>query len=139
MQICTKGDPPRPFRYDQEAIDITRKYAKLRVALLPYLKRAARQAHERGVPMVRPLGMVYPDDPRAHEQTFEYMFGDALLVAPIYGPGDERTVYLPAGEWVDFWNRTERHRGPTELTVTVPLDRIPVFVKGSLQHPLDPG
>ena len=137
MEIVTKGDPPRPFMYDEETVEITREYAQLRRAMLPYLKATARQAHEEGVPMVRPLGLAYEDDDRAHEQTFEYMFGDALLVAPMYEPGTEREVYLPAGEWVDFWEPAKTFRGPTDLTVTVPLDRIPVFVKAGETHPLE--
>jgi len=137
MEIVTKGDPARPFRYDEEAIEITRKYARLRKAMLPYLKATARQAHEQGVPMVRPLGLVYQGDQRAHEQSFEYMFGDALLVAPMYEPGTEREVYLPAGDWVDFWEPTKTYRGPTDLRLTVPLDRIPVFVKAGERHPLE--
>lgn len=139
MQIVTKIEVPRPFRYDEEAVEITRKYAKLREALLPYLRNAARQAHEDGVPMVRPLGLVYENDPRAHEQVFEYMFGDALLVAPIYEPGAEREVYLPAGEWTDFWQPTTKYRGPADVKIAAPLGRIPVFVKAGERHPLNMG
>ena len=45
---------------------------------------------------MRPLFLHYPDDPKAYEQYYEYMFGDDLLVAPVLEPGvDTWEVYLP--------------------------------------------
>ena len=57
------------------------------------------------------------------------MFGEDLLVACIISESNTREVYLPAGTWVDFWNRDRTIQGPTTLTVTVPLSRIPLYIR----------
>jgi len=72
----------------------------------------------------------YPDDNDAVKQESEFLFGDDLLVAPVVASArDKREVYLPRGQWYDFWSDV-RYDGPKRLTVDAPLDRIPIFVRG---------
>ena len=77
--------------------------------------------------MMAHLCLDYPDDPRAWTVNDEYMLGRDLLVAPLTLEGeDTRTVYLPAGQWTDYFTG-EAFEGPRELRVTCPLERIPVY------------
>jgi alpha-D-xyloside xylohydrolase len=99
--------------------------------LMPYLYAAFVRYHIQGVPPVRALVMDYPDDVKAWTADDEYMFGGDLLVAPVFARQKERLVYLPEGEWLDFWS------GATVAGAqTPPIERIPVFVKSGTLLPL---
>jgi len=115
--------------HDPEVIPIFREFANLRMNLLPYILGQAWESSQTGVPLMRPLVLEYPADETCREYSYEYMFGDALLVAPVT---DENAtlwpVYLPSGEWRDFWTG-ETFQGPRAIDVNVPRDRIPVFQK----------
>ena len=102
----------------------------LRYRLLPYIYSAFVRASETGEPIQRPLVYDFQDDRHARETDDAYLFGDALLVAPVLGPGQTaRHVYLPQGTWTD-WYTAERHAGGQFLTANAPLDRIPLFARG---------
>jgi alpha-D-xyloside xylohydrolase len=118
-----------------------RFYADLHQALFPYLYAAARVAHRMGMPIMRPLFLAYPDDHNVYGLNDEYLLGPNLLVAPVIAPDTAgRSVYLPAGQWVDYWTGAQVIGGRT-LQVAAPLDRIPIFVRGGALLPLlaDPG
>jgi len=132
------GDSPRePWHYGTEALDIVRKYVKLRYTLLPYIYSAAVEATRTGVPVIRAMPLAFPDDPNCYDKDLQYMFGPSLLVAPIYDEGDERNVYLPAGEWINYWTG-ERYTGPLNLHVKAPLDTLPLFVRAGAAIPTAP-
>lgn len=110
-----------------EVIDIYRFFARLRMALIPYITREAAHCSETGEPLMRCLFIDHPGDPRCWEVEDQYFFGRSILVAPVMEEGlDERSVYLPNGEWIDFWSG-ESINGGVEITVKTPLDRIPVY------------
>jgi len=67
----------------------------------------------------------------------EFMLGDSLLVAPVLDDRDERAVYLPAGEWTDFWSG-ERKMGGGWVDESAPLDHTPVFVRAGAVIPMGP-
>jgi hypothetical protein len=105
---------------------------------MPYLYTAAHDACSGGLPIMRPLVLDFPDDPRAYNLTDEYLFGRDILVAPVLEEGaTERIVYLPAGAWVDFWTDTV-YEGPRFLTVEAPLDVLPLFVRQGAIIPTGP-
>jgi alpha-glucosidase (family GH31 glycosyl hydrolase) len=90
--------------------------------------------------MMRYLPMEAPDDPRAWQEDQSYFLGPTFLVAPVVEPGaTTRTVYLPAGEWVDYWRGT-LYSGGREVTVPAPLDGSgpPVFARAGAIVPLAP-
>lgn len=117
---------------DRDVISVFRKYAQLRMELLPYIYEEARQASVTGIPLMRALPIEFPDDPRARKVPYQYMFGDRLLVAPVVEEGVERQrVYLPAGRWEDFWTG-DVHQGPTSIEYPTPKDVIPVFRREAL-------
>jgi alpha-glucosidase (family GH31 glycosyl hydrolase) len=127
-----------PWAHGTEVEDICRAYTELRYRLLPYTYTLAWQAHTLGLPLMRPLVLNHPDDPRVWSLAHEFLWGDDILVAPVTREGATAwPVYLPAGGWYDFWTG-ERHEGPGGLTVDAPLDRLPLFVRAGAILPLAP-
>jgi len=127
-----------PWAHGAEVEAICRRYAELRYRLLPYTYTLAWQAHTLGLPLMRPLVLNYPDDPRAWTLDHQYLWGDDLLVAPVTREGATAwPVYLPRGTWFDFWTG-ERHEGPRGVTIEAPLDRLPLLVRGGAILPLGP-
>jgi alpha-D-xyloside xylohydrolase len=106
---------------------ICRDILRLRMQLLPYLYSAFARYRWQGVPPFRALVLEYPDDPDARDIDDQYFMGDDLLVAPVFAGQTARDVYLPAGDWFDFWTGERLEGG--QHTVDVPLDRIPIFVR----------
>ncbi len=106
-----------------------RFFANLRMNLLPYVWSEAIKSSRSGVPMMRALPLEFPEDPKVFDYPFQYMFGDGLLVAPVAWEGcDTLEVYLPEGEWYDFWSG-QRHAGPKTVRYPTPKNTIPVFVR----------
>jgi alpha-glucosidase len=127
-----------PWAHGPEVEAICRRYAELRYRLLPYTYTLAWQAYTLGLPLMRPLVLNYPDDPRVWSLGHEFLWGDDLLVAPVTREGATAwPVYLPAGGWYDFWTGA-LHEGPRGVTVEAPLDRLPLFVRAGAIVPLGP-
>ncbi len=126
------GTTPRePWEFGPQALSIFRRYAKLRTRLNPYLYAMAWETHAHGLPMLRPLLLEFPDDPVTARIDDSYLLGNALLVAPVFSDSPEpvaRQLYLPQGEWIDFWT-DERHKGGSYITRISPLDTIPVYIR----------
>ena len=118
---------------DERILPFFRKFADLRMNLLPYILDQVRLSSSSGLPLMRSMALVYSEDPTCRKYTHQYFFGDALLVAPVVNEGvTDWSVYLPEGEWRDLWTG-QILQGNAELKVNVPLDRIPVYQKrGSL-------
>jgi alpha-D-xyloside xylohydrolase len=135
------GTTPRePWEFGEPALSIFRRYAQLRVQLNPYLYNTAWEASAYGYPMLRPLLLEFPDDPATATIDDSYMLGSDLLVAPIFSdsPGPvNRTLYLPQGDWYDFWT-DELITGGRYITRNVPLDIVPLYVRAGAILPLMP-
>ncbi|WP_333792295.1 alpha-xylosidase, partial [Muricomes intestini] len=91
-----------PWLFDEEACDVLRKFVKLKCALMPYLYRQAVKTHEEGIPMMRPMFVEFPEDRACETPDKQYMFGDSLLVAPVFKESGEVEYYLPEGRWVNL-------------------------------------
>jgi alpha-glucosidase (family GH31 glycosyl hydrolase) len=123
-------DMPTEPRVDDEMIAIYKKYVLLHHALLDYTKKYAAEAGKTGVPIARALAIEFPDDVQARDRWDEFMYGDDVLVAPVWRTGERsREVYLPKGTWEDFWDKSKTFAGPQTITVDAPLDSIPLFVR----------
>ena len=125
------------WSYGKAAEAIIVKYLKLRYSLLPYAYSLGKRTYDSGAPFMRALFMDFPQDPHVAKIGDEYMFGPALLVAPVTEQGmQSRTVYLPAGsDWYDFWTN-EKSRGGQSVRVSAPIDVIPVFVRAGSILPI---
>ncbi len=117
-----------PWDYGFEALRIFRLYSVLHMSLFPYRYAAAQESARNGLPMMRALVLMHQDDPVARVSETEYYFGPDLLVAPVLTPVNERAVYLPEGDWIDYWTG-KRLAGHRTLVAAAPLDRIPLYVR----------
>jgi len=128
------------WRYGDQVETIARRYLELRYRLHPYIYSLAAETSRRGVPPMRPLVFDFPDDARALDQAHSYMFGPAVLVAPVLAPGvSSWPVYLPPsqGGWLDFWTG-EMREGSRIHDVAAPLDAVPLHLRAGSILPLGP-
>jgi alpha-glucosidase (family GH31 glycosyl hydrolase) len=127
-----------PWAHGEAIEAICRDVIEWRQRLMPYSYTLAWQAHRDGLPTMRPLVLNHPDDPNVWDLGSQYLWGDDLLVAPVTRRGATHwTVYLPEGEWHDFWTH-ERYSGPGGVTVEAPLARVPLFARRGAIIPLGP-
>ena len=128
------------WSYGRQAEPILEKYLRLRYELMPYIYSLGYYSHETGAPFMRALWMDFGGDPRVADIGDEYMFGPALLVAPVTEQGmTTRQVYLPAGtNWYNFWTNERLHGGQT-VTVQAPIDTLPLFIRAGAILPLGTG
>ncbi len=92
-----------PWMYGEEAVEVTRAFTKLKMRLMPYLYQMSVEAHTKGIPMMRPMLLEFPDDRTAPFADTQYMLGDSILVAPIMNPNSIGEYYLPEGLWTDWF------------------------------------
>ena len=119
------GAPPtEPWLISKSFTDAFRDCAEMKYKLMPYVYAQAKDCSERGLPMVRALLVEFPKDPGAWLVEDEYMFGSQLLVAPLMESGNERTVYLPKGKWIDYQSGAVYEGGYQ----TIAAGRIPAII-----------
>lgn len=117
---------------------VAKKYAELRYQLLPYNYTLAWEARNSGLPMMRALWLHYPTDEKVQGMGSEYLWGRDLLIAPVFEKGaTSRTVYLPAGDWYDWWTG-EKHSGGQSVTRSVDLSIMPIYARAGAIIPVDP-
>ena len=99
----------------------------------------AHECEKTGAPIVRPLVYEYPVDKHVRNISDEYMLGSFVLVAPVIAPGKEaREVYLPDGDWYDYYTG-EKYSGGRYILANAPLDKVPVFIKAGAIIPVADG
>jgi alpha-glucosidase len=118
-----------PWRFDKKYVDIVRRFIELRYQIMPYLYTTFWQYSSEGVPMLRPLHLIFQEDPETHFREEEFFLGDHLLICPISVEGaDIRKMYLPEGAWFNYWTGAILE-GKKEIVADAPLDKIPLFVR----------
>ncbi len=88
-----------PWLFDEEAVEVTKHFSKLKNSLMPYLYGTSVENNQTGIPVMRPMILEFADDPNAHVLDRQYMLGGSLLVAPIMNEDGLGTYYLPHGRW----------------------------------------
>jgi len=117
---------------------ITRQFLNLRYQLLPYNYTLTRETYDTGMPPMRAMWLHYPKDTEAANLSDQYMWGPSFLVAPVYEKGQtERKLYLPEGDWYDYWTN-EKMEGKKTITRQVDLGTLPLYVKAGAIIPFDP-
>ena len=130
---------PDPSELHNAAVEpICRKYMELRYRMMPYLYTLVRETHDTGIPIMRPLWIHYSGDAKAAARSDEYLWGRDMLVAPVVEKGaTSRSLYLPAGDWYDFWTE-EKSTGGSEVTRAVSLETMPLYVRAGAIIPMGP-
>ena len=131
--------PPHRSELNNPAIEaICRQFAELRYQLMPYTYTLAWEARETGLPFMRALWLHYPEDEVARSLGDQYLWGRDMLIAPVYRPGARtRDVYLPQGQWYDWWTDANETGGRT-VTRPVNISKIPIYVRAGAIIPFDP-
>lgn len=126
-----------PWHYPAIA-PLVKQWWKLRYRLLPYLVEQSRKATETGYAVLRALVFEHPEDRVCWHIDDEYYFGDDFLVAPVMNSDDCRDIYLPEGDWVNFFTGERLRGGRWLYGVKVPLEEMPVFVREGAIIPIYP-
>jgi alpha-glucosidase len=127
-----------PWNYGEDALRNFKKYDSLRYSLIPYLYSHAFNMYQAGIPLMRALVIEDWDDPNVYNITDQYMLGDALMICPVTTKGAQtRTVYLPDGNWVNYWTG-ETYSGYRYYNIVTPLDSMPIFVRDGHIIPMQP-
>ena len=123
--------------FSPETLAIYRHYARLHDQLVPYSMAAAAEAAATGVPIMRAMALLYPDYNLAHADwvQYQFMYGPALLAAPVYSWGKQRQVWFPPGEWIDF-DSGITYEGQQTTRVPAPIEKLPLFVRSGSVIPM---
>jgi len=102
---------------------------------MPYLYRAAIQAHEKGTPMLRAMMLEFPNDPACDYLDLQYMLGDSLLAAPVFSHDGSVQYYVPIGKWTSLWNG-QVIEGPCWIRETHDFTSLPLLVRPNSVIPI---
>lgn len=133
----------RLWAFDARCYEIARAAWRLRYELLPYIYSAARQTHDRALPLCRPLYYEWPEHEAAYRHPHQYQFGDHMLVASVAEPVSRATgcasvkLWIPPGSWT-HWVTGRSYQGPSEARLLAPLDQIPLLVRNGAAIPAAP-
>ena len=127
-----------PWKFDQQYVDIVRRFIELRYELLPYIYTVFQHHSETGVPMIRSLHLEGHIDPETFFREEEFFLGHDIMICPVSEPGkSSRKMYLTTGQWYDYWT-DQLIEGGKEITVDTPLDQIPIFIRQGAVIPKQP-
>lgn len=118
------------WSYGEKVYGIMKKFLFIRERMKPYIMETMDEASKEGTPVIRSMFFEFPEDEICWEIEDQYMFGEALLVCPVYCYQErKRRLYLPEGEeWID-WRTGKKYKGGQWIEVDAPLEDIPVFVR----------
>lgn len=130
---------PLPSSMNNPAIEpVVKQYAELRYQLLPYTYTLAWEARSTGMPFMRALWLHYPEDVQARSVGNQFLWGQDLLIAPVFEKdAASRRVYLPKGDWYDWWTN-DKAKGGQSITKAVDLATMPIYVRAGAIIPFDP-
>lgn len=117
-----------PWLYDEEAVDVVRFFTRLKARLMPYIYKTAVETSRTGVPTMRAMILEFTGDRNVPYVDKQYMFGDCLLVAPIFNDESRAEFYLPEGTWTEFFTEKKYEGGKWHEETRGYLD-IPLFVR----------
>lgn len=124
-----------PWLFDEEACDVLARFVRLKYRLMPYLYQMAVKAHTQGIPIMRPMVMMFQGDPACHYLDRQYMLGDSLLVAPVFTKDGSVDYYLPAGRWTHLLDGRKQEGGVWMHDVCA-FDQMPIWVRENTILPL---
>ncbi|WP_085524588.1 glycoside hydrolase family 31 protein [Tuberibacillus sp. Marseille-P3662] len=118
-----------PWSFGDKYESIIKKYIELRYKWLPHLYTLFQKTSETGIPVMRPLFMEYPQDENTYNLSDQFMIGSTVIIAPVLKPDtNHRVVYLPKGQWYDYWT-DRQYEGGQHWLIEANLDTLPIFIK----------
>jgi alpha-glucosidase (family GH31 glycosyl hydrolase) len=133
-----KGDH-EPYSHGEAVESAARSFLNLRYRLIPYLYSLHELAHRTGMPVLRSFQLQEPQDAAGFWIDDQFFVGDNILVAPLFNDDGNRKLYLPEGKWYDFFGELQPVQGGRKIErETVPLNRIPAYVRAGSVIPLGP-
>ena len=117
-----------PWVIDDRSVEVVRTFARLKCRLMPYLYRAAVEASQTGVPMMRAMLLEFPHDPTAAFLDRQYMLGESLLVAPIFTEDGLVSYYVPEGRWTNLMTGATCS-GPSWVEERCDFSGLPLLVR----------
>ena len=124
-----------PWIFDEEAVAVCKKFTHLKMKLMPYIYGVAVQAHEEGVPVMRPMILEFNKDPAVKYLDMQYMLGDSILVAPIFRNDGKVSYYLPKGSWTHLLSGEVREGGSWQED-SYDYFSLPLYVKEATLLPI---
>jgi alpha-D-xyloside xylohydrolase len=124
-----------PWNFDEEAVDVARKFITLKLRLMPYLYAASIESHEHGTPIIRSMAMEFELDRNVGHIDTQYMLGSDLLVAPVFTADGSVDFYLPEGLWTNYFTG-EQVRGPVWRSEQHGFDTVPLYVREGAVLPI---
>ena len=118
VQINSWFSMMHPFYYNDFQQTLYRNCVKLRYELMPYIYSMALEGALTGMPMVRSMPLVFPDDPACYDMCYQYMFGQSLCVGIF-----TNEIYLPKGTWYDAWTDEKVESAGQSFVRDYPADR----------------
>lgn len=119
-----------PWRYGAEALQNYVFFARLHTRLFPYIYTYAKVASDTGLPIIRPLVLLDQTDANTFSLPHTYLFGNEFLVAPMITPNsNSRQVYLPVGNWFDFWTNQPHTGGKNINWTSKQQGQMPLFIR----------
>ena len=117
-----------PWLFDEESCVVLKKFVNQKCELMPYIYAQAVRCHEEGRPILRPMFVEFPEDHTAPYCDMQYMFGDSVLVAPVFREDGKVNYYLPEGTWINYMTG-EKLEGNRWITQTYDFMHMPVMVR----------
>ena len=117
-----------PWAFDEEAVDVTRRFTHLKMQLMPYLYQQGIDASRTGLPVMRPMQLEFPEDPAVGYLDRQYMLGSSLLVAPVFSADGSVEFYLPDGAWTSLLTGETVQGGGWRREVHG-FDSLPLYVR----------
>ncbi|CAG8389415.1 unnamed protein product [Penicillium salamii] len=114
-----------------------RKIIDIRYRLLDYLYTSFHKQTMTGIPFLQPLFYVYPEDEKTFGNELQFFYGDALLVSPVVGEGEDSVqAYFPDDVFYDWFTGAMVPGGGVRTLSGIGLTDIPIHVRGGRIIPL---
>jgi alpha-D-xyloside xylohydrolase len=128
-----------PWAFGRKVETIAREFFEIRYKLLPYLRGACDLAVSTGLPVMRSMALMHPDDRVARSFEMQFYCGPHMIVMPVLNREGDVEGYLPdtPGGWHDLWSGMHVDGGEI-ITLNYDLERIPVFVRAGVALPIGP-
>lgn len=133
------------YKFDEKTFKLCREFIRLRYRLMPYILGSAQRCVEQSLPLMRALVIEFQNDPTVWNIGDQFMFGDSLMVCPIFTADGRRRIYFPLlsdgsgqeGVWTDWWTG-KTFPGGRWLDWESPLETMPLFLRPGAIVPLGP-